>query len=243
MPSFPHSGRQALRRGRVSIPGQVYLLTATTHLRRRVFVDTVFARAVSRVIHSTSTWGNSQLLAWVLMPDHWHGLLQLGDEPLGRVMNRFNGGASRALHASGEMERSPWDRGFKIMRCVPMSKSGRSRVTSWPTRYAPGLPTTCLDTRIGMLSGWITTRRRCCCRSPLAGDALVLNFNDQRSEQEHRPQAGSYLFGRGLRDEGFVPDRDAGIGRSRVRFAETCLRQGGRGQPGAARDLPRARKP
>jgi REP element-mobilizing transposase RayT len=27
-------------------------------------------------------------------------------------MNRFKGGASRALHASGEMERSPWDRGF-----------------------------------------------------------------------------------------------------------------------------------
>ena len=46
------------------------------------------------------------------MPDHWHGLLQLGDEPLGRVMNRFKGGTSRALHASGELEGAPWDRSF-----------------------------------------------------------------------------------------------------------------------------------
>jgi putative transposase len=46
------------------------------------------------------------------MPDHWHGLLQLGDEPLGRVMNRFKAAASRVLHGSGEMEESPWDRSF-----------------------------------------------------------------------------------------------------------------------------------
>ena len=112
MLSFPPSGRQALRRGRVSLPGQIYLLTTTTRQRRRLFADTASAQAVSRVIHSASTWGDSRLLAWVLMPDHWHGLLQLGDESLGRVMNRFKGGTSRALHAAGEMEGAPWDRSF-----------------------------------------------------------------------------------------------------------------------------------
>jgi putative transposase len=112
MLSFPLSGRQALRRGRVSIPGQIYLLTTTTCHRLRLFVDTASARTVSQVIHSTSIWGDSRLLAWVLMPDHWHGLLQLGDEPLGVVMNRFKGGTSRALHAAGKMEGPPWDRSF-----------------------------------------------------------------------------------------------------------------------------------
>jgi putative transposase len=103
----------------MSIPGQIYLLTTTTRLRRRVFADTVSARAVSRVIHAASTWGIAQLLAWVLMPDHWHGLLQLGDESLGRVMNRFKANASRVLHASGEMEGSPWERSFHdhALRC------------------------------------------------------------------------------------------------------------------------------
>jgi putative transposase len=112
MLSFPPSGRHALRRGRVSIPGQIYLLTTTTCHRFRLFVDTASARTVSQVIHSTSIWGDSRLLAWVLMPDHWHGLLQLGDEPLGVVMNRFKGGTSRALHAAGKMEGPPWARSF-----------------------------------------------------------------------------------------------------------------------------------
>lgn len=112
MPSFLLSSRQALRRGRVSIPSQIYLLTTTARHRRPLFADIASARAVSRVIHSASTWRDSRLLAWVLMPDHWHGLLRLGDEPLGRVMNRFKGGTSRALHAAGEMEGAPWERSF-----------------------------------------------------------------------------------------------------------------------------------
>lgn len=70
------------------------------------------ARVACQIIHSNSTWGDTRLLAWVLMPDHWHGLLQLRDEPLARVMNRFKGNVTRALHASCLMDQRIWDRGF-----------------------------------------------------------------------------------------------------------------------------------
>lgn len=112
MPAFPPVGRRALRQGRVSIPGQMYLLTAVTRDRQRIFADPARARVASRVIHAASTWADSRLLAWVLMPDHWHGLLQLGNEPLGRVMHRFKAGASRALHESSGLDGPPWDRSF-----------------------------------------------------------------------------------------------------------------------------------
>jgi REP element-mobilizing transposase RayT len=112
MPSFPVIGRHALRQGRVSLPGHFYLLTTTTHHRRRLFVDPACARIASQVIHSDSTWGNARLFAWVLMPDHWHGLLQLGDEPLARVMNRFKANLTRALHVSCAMNGRIWDRSF-----------------------------------------------------------------------------------------------------------------------------------
>ncbi len=112
MPAFPPVGRRALRRGRVSIPGQMYLLTTVTRRRERLFADPSSARALSRLIHAASTWADSRLLVWVLMPDHWHGLLHLGDEPLGRVMNRFKACASRVLHESCGLDGSLWDRSF-----------------------------------------------------------------------------------------------------------------------------------
>ncbi|MEY2151922.1 transposase [Rhodanobacter sp. 115] len=112
MPAFPATGRCVLRHGRVSVPGQVYLLTTTTYRRQRLFVAPARARIASGVIHSATTWGDASLFAWVLMPDHWHGLLQLGNEPLARVINRFKANVTRALHASSVTNQRVWDRSF-----------------------------------------------------------------------------------------------------------------------------------
>ncbi|MEP7186723.1 MAG: transposase [Rhodanobacter sp.] len=112
MPFPLSSGHKALRSGRLSIPGRVYLLTTVTRGRQRLFVDPACVREASRVIDAAPTWGNAQLLAWVLMPDHWHGALLLGKEPLGRVMNRFKANVSRALRDAGICQSPPWARGF-----------------------------------------------------------------------------------------------------------------------------------
>ena len=72
-------GHLALRRGRVSTPGRIYLVTFATHDREPMFADHDAGRACARAITDPQLWPNSRLLAWVLMPDHWHGLLSLGD--------------------------------------------------------------------------------------------------------------------------------------------------------------------
>ncbi|MGN2245233.1 hypothetical protein ACFWZ3_00945 [Frateuria sp. GZRR35] len=55
MPAFPTTGRRALRRGRTSIPGQVYLLTTTTCRRQPRFAETEPARTACRVIAAQPT--------------------------------------------------------------------------------------------------------------------------------------------------------------------------------------------
>lgn len=65
----------------VSAPSpQVSLLTFETHLRKPVFQDFALACAVARAIAEPAHWGEARLLAWVLLPDHWQGLVETRDE-------------------------------------------------------------------------------------------------------------------------------------------------------------------
>ena len=71
------SGHRALRRGRVSIPGQTYLITFTTHQRIRLFEQSERATLAARSLHTLGIWKETRLLAWTLMPDHAHLLITL----------------------------------------------------------------------------------------------------------------------------------------------------------------------
>lgn len=101
-------GNQALRRGRVSLPNQVYLITTATLDRQRFFEDFAAACAASRCFSDAYILGDACLLAWVLMPDHVHWLLQLGvADSLDLVVNRLKSASARqankALHGSGAL--------------------------------------------------------------------------------------------------------------------------------------------
>jgi len=145
MSTFPDAGRKALRQGRVSRPAQVYLVTTTTSQRRPLFVATHAARTACRAIAWAGSWGDARLLAWVLMPDHWHGLVRLGDEPLGRVMNRFKAGVTRSLHAANAAEGRIWDRGFhdRALRADQDLRQAARYLVANPLRA--GLVTQALD--------------------------------------------------------------------------------------------------
>lgn len=93
----------ALRRGRHSQDGQTYLITFGTDARRPLFGDTRLAMAACRAIHDPRLWRHARLLAWVLMPDHWHGLVELDDETLARAVQRLKANVSRHanLHRGG----------------------------------------------------------------------------------------------------------------------------------------------
>lgn len=106
------SGHRALRKGRVSLPGQLYLVTATTDQRRPWFLDIEMARTACRASTAPGTWGDARLLCWVFMPDHWHGLVELGPrDDLARVMNRFKSVVSKHLRARKPDVRI-WARGY-----------------------------------------------------------------------------------------------------------------------------------
>jgi putative transposase len=77
-PPASRPGHASLRRHRVSLANHLYLITFTTLGRRPIFLDHDAARTCARALTDGRLWTRSRLLAWVLMPDHWHGLLSLG---------------------------------------------------------------------------------------------------------------------------------------------------------------------
>jgi len=91
-------GHAALRRGRWSNAGQVYFVTFATHGRKRHFGDAEIAADASRAIADANHWQRSHLLAWVLMPDHWHGLVELGRmEALSTCIGGLKGRSARLV--------------------------------------------------------------------------------------------------------------------------------------------------
>ena len=85
----PHSHR--LRIGRHSEPGRLYLVTAVTQQRRPVFNSLHAARCLIRALHKEQQLGRADTLAFVVMPDHVHWLLELnGPVGLSTVVQSVN---------------------------------------------------------------------------------------------------------------------------------------------------------
>ena len=109
----PRHGYRMLRRGRHSEAGRAYLLTAVCAARAPLFADHELARPVARIIATSSTWPASAVLAWVLMPDHLHVLLQLDQGGnVSRAMQRMKSLTSRAVRARVPLSGPPWQPGF-----------------------------------------------------------------------------------------------------------------------------------
>ncbi len=73
------AGSHRLRIGRHSQAGQVYLLTMVTLNRQAVFAEFQAARCLIRTLHAEDRLGRARTWAYVLMPDHLHWLMQLGE--------------------------------------------------------------------------------------------------------------------------------------------------------------------
>jgi REP element-mobilizing transposase RayT len=100
-------GYSQLRRGRVSISGQVYHIIAATQRRAPVFSDFNHARTAIRVLMEEDKLGTVSTLAFVLMPDHLHWLVQLGDHAeIHKVVARVKSLIARRLDGA------VWQPGF-----------------------------------------------------------------------------------------------------------------------------------
>lgn len=107
------AGHAALRRGRISLSGQIYLVTFVTRHRLPIFRDCALARIACKAMTDPMVWQQSRLLAWVLMPDHWHGLIVLGDrEALSAMVRRIKSNSSRCVRLERPELQGIWARAF-----------------------------------------------------------------------------------------------------------------------------------
>ena len=103
----------ALRRGRYSQPGLVYLVTTATYQRVPLFANFELARLGVAELRQCDARARCETLAFVLMPDHLHWLLQLKQGELSALVGLFKASASRAINLRrGTPGQQVWQPGF-----------------------------------------------------------------------------------------------------------------------------------
>ena len=110
MPNLPAANR--LRIGRYSEAGRIYLLTTTTHHRAPVFRDFVLGRLVVDQFRCAQGLGYANSLAWVVMPDHFHWLIELRQGSLSELMQRTKSLSAKAVKQATGRTTDLWHRGF-----------------------------------------------------------------------------------------------------------------------------------
>jgi len=105
----PHSSN--LRQGRYSQAGQIYHITATTHKRKPIFTELVTGRFLVRAMMEDLA---TETMAYVLMPDHFHWLIQLHEKAdLTSSVSRVKSvSAHRINKYLGVKSATVWQKGF-----------------------------------------------------------------------------------------------------------------------------------
>lgn len=77
-PSKPHGSN--LRKGRISIAGQLYSITIVCRDRKQFFMDFKTSRTLIRILQEHEEHGHARTLCFVVMPEHLHWLMELGSK-------------------------------------------------------------------------------------------------------------------------------------------------------------------
>ena len=102
---FPH--QKNLRRGRSSQAGQIYHIIITTLDRQPIFNELAAARTLVTQLRQAETDEFAQTLAFVIMPDHLHWLMQLDKQQ--NLSSVVRGIKAKTSHQVG---RAIWQSGF-----------------------------------------------------------------------------------------------------------------------------------
>lgn len=106
----PHG--KSLRRGRVSEPGRIYSLTSVVKGRNPLLKDFKLARLVVEQLRMAEQEQAARSLAWVVMPDHFHWLVQLEKDSLAPLMQRVKSRSSSAINKVSGRVGPLWQAGF-----------------------------------------------------------------------------------------------------------------------------------
>ncbi|MCW8274647.1 transposase [Pseudomonas sp. PCH199] len=110
MSNTPQAHR--LRIGRRSEPGRVYLLTAVTYERQPIFQDWRIGRMVVNEFRRAQEAGNATSIAWVIMPDHFHWLVELHNGDLPKLMQATKARSARAINLKRGQPERLWQKGY-----------------------------------------------------------------------------------------------------------------------------------
>jgi putative transposase len=103
----------ALRRGRHSLHHQVYCITTVTRGRHPLFTDINAARLLVRELRRMHEAGDVISLAWVVMPDHLHWLIQLTDRRvLSSVVKTVKARSALTINRHLGQQGSLWQRAY-----------------------------------------------------------------------------------------------------------------------------------
>jgi REP element-mobilizing transposase RayT len=109
---LPRPSSHLLRHGRCSEQGRAYLITAVTHQRCCIFTDWRLGRllvAELRRAHEQE-WVNS--IAWVVMPDHFHWLVQLEQRTLAQLMQAIKSRSTLTINQASNRRGAFWQTGY-----------------------------------------------------------------------------------------------------------------------------------
>jgi REP element-mobilizing transposase RayT len=111
MTTRPHS--RDLRIGRFSEIGRGYLITTVTQNRLPLFADYYLARLAIRELRACDEAGLCATLAFVLMPDHLHWLLQLTGNTVPDLLRRYKSRSGGVINRSRDTPgMAVWQAGF-----------------------------------------------------------------------------------------------------------------------------------
>lgn len=98
--------------GRYSEVGRVYLLTVVTQGRNPVFADWRLGRLLVHEMRHAHEAGRVESLAWVVMPDHLHWLVELQRGTLGELMCQAKSRSSLSVNAARHQQGRLWQKGY-----------------------------------------------------------------------------------------------------------------------------------
>lgn len=110
MPKHAHT--RNLRHGRYSETSRIYQITTTTQNRHPLFKDWHLGRLVVSELKRAEQQNLVQSLAWVLMPDHLHWLIELKQGSLSRVMQQIKARSAIAINKTTQNDTRVWQRGY-----------------------------------------------------------------------------------------------------------------------------------
>jgi len=107
-----HRHSRYLRKGRYSSSGNHYLLTTVTRDRQPFLANFIVARLLIHSLRAQQEAGRVSSLAFVVMPDHFHWLIELLCDDLAEVMRLVKGRSARLGNIYLDQTGSLWQNGY-----------------------------------------------------------------------------------------------------------------------------------